>query len=288
MRVKERHVGLDILRIVSMIMIVTLHYLGKGGFLWETEPYTPLYYLVYGIEALCLVSVNAYVLISSYFLVESNEVRKKKLLKLYATVWFYNFIISVLLYKLDVPFSKMEIIYSIFPFFTKRYWYVNAYILLYLLHPYLNKLVQSINKRELQRLLITLLAFFCVAQSVFPVLEWTYDETQGYGIIWFVVLYLVAVYIKQYGGVLNKARWYQLLLVWCGASGACVCSKIILSVVLDSAGRGSVYTDIWYTYNSLPVLLGSICIFIFFTKIELKSEKVKVVVTKVGGATLGV
>ena len=65
---KERNVGLDLLRIVSMLMIVTLHYLDKRrSFMADrTEYIFMVFYLV--IKSLCLVSVNCYVLISAYFL----------------------------------------------------------------------------------------------------------------------------------------------------------------------------------------------------------------------------
>lgn len=34
---KQRNIGLDLLRIIAMLMIVTLHYLGNGQFLLNEE-----------------------------------------------------------------------------------------------------------------------------------------------------------------------------------------------------------------------------------------------------------
>lgn len=150
---KNRNIGLDLLRIISMLMIVTLHYLAKGGFLWNTDPNTFLWYFVWFIEALCLISVNCYVLISAYFLADSKQTKIKKVIELWLEMLFYSVGISAILVLLGQPLSIKDIIYTIFPFATKSYWFINTYILLYLLHPFINKVVWSINKKEFQRLL---------------------------------------------------------------------------------------------------------------------------------------
>ena len=53
----------------AMIMIVCLHYLSKGGLLGSPSraDMTVTGYTIWFVEALCLVAVNAYVLLSGYF-----------------------------------------------------------------------------------------------------------------------------------------------------------------------------------------------------------------------------
>ena len=64
---EKRNIGLDLLRILSMFMVLILHLLGKGGML-EKESNSQIYYLIYNfMEILCIVAVNCYVLISGYF-----------------------------------------------------------------------------------------------------------------------------------------------------------------------------------------------------------------------------
>ena len=43
---EKRNIGLDLLRILSMFMILILHLLGKGGML-EKESNSQIYYLIY-------------------------------------------------------------------------------------------------------------------------------------------------------------------------------------------------------------------------------------------------
>lgn len=285
---RNRNIGLDLLRSISMLMIVTLHYLAKGGVLWNTTPNTFLWYFVWFIEALCLISVNCYVLISAYFLTDSKQVKMKKVIGLWAEMLFYSVSISVILALAGVPLSIKDIIYTIFPFLTKSYWFINTYILMYLLHPFINKVVWSINKNEFQRLLIILIVFFSLEQSILPFPEMTLDQTGGYGIIWFVVLYFVGAYIKRYETEYQFLSGKINCVIFFGSGILLLLSRVILSNVLLRFGFDEKYADIWYSYNSIPVFVASIAIFLTFLNIEIIHRGSKRLITKMGGATLGV
>ena len=66
---KPRQLNYEILRILAMLMIVSLHYFSKGGLLSSpiSNPISATGYTVWLLEAFCLVAVNVYVLISGYF-----------------------------------------------------------------------------------------------------------------------------------------------------------------------------------------------------------------------------
>lgn len=285
---KNRNIGLDFLRIISMLMIVMLHYLAKGGFLWNTDSNTFLWYFVWFIEALCLISVNCYVLISAYFLTDSKQVKMKKVIGLWTEMLFYSVSISVILALSGVPLSTKDIIYTIFPFLTKSYWFINTYILMYLLHPFINKVVWSINKNEFQRLLIILIVFFSLEQSILPFPEMTLDQTGGYGIIWFVVLYFVGAYIKRFEKECQFLSRKINCVIFFGSGILLLLSRAILSNVLLRFGFDEKYADIWYSYNSIPVFVASIAIFLTFLNIEIIHRGSKRLITKMGGATFGV
>lgn len=70
---KKRQLNYELLRILAMLMIVCLHYLSKGGLLGDPSraDMTATGYTAWLVEALCLVAVNVYVLISGYFGVDS-------------------------------------------------------------------------------------------------------------------------------------------------------------------------------------------------------------------------
>ena len=73
MQKKERMANLEVLRCVAMMMVVVLHYLGKGGLLPDlTAPLSAQDMAAWLLEAICIVAVNVYMMISGYFLCESS------------------------------------------------------------------------------------------------------------------------------------------------------------------------------------------------------------------------
>ena len=92
----KRKTNIELLRIISMFMIVVYHYCCHGYLIREvgTAGYnTPILWLIY---TFCYSAVNIYVLISGYFLCKS-EFKWKKVLKIYIEVLFYSVIIFTLL-----------------------------------------------------------------------------------------------------------------------------------------------------------------------------------------------
>ena len=69
----KRDTGLDLLRIISMIMVVCLHTVGWGGLVeGALIPGTVNWYLGNAMHTLSLQAVNCFVLISGYFLCTSQ------------------------------------------------------------------------------------------------------------------------------------------------------------------------------------------------------------------------
>ena len=71
---KERMANLELLRCIAMMMVIVLHFLGKGGLLAElTNPSLGATGTVaWLLESFAIVAVNVYMLISGYFLCTSS------------------------------------------------------------------------------------------------------------------------------------------------------------------------------------------------------------------------
>ena len=63
---KERNYGIDLLRLISMFMIVGLHVLGQGGILKSVQDLTFKGEIFWGLEILFYGAVNVYAIISGY------------------------------------------------------------------------------------------------------------------------------------------------------------------------------------------------------------------------------
>ena len=131
----KRNIGLDILKIIAMIMIVFLHVLAKGRFISDIYN-IELYRIAYIFEILFIIAVNCYVLITGYFQIDA-KFKIKKVINIWTKVVFY----SITIYFFILLFGQKEFnikdgIKVIFPILTNEYWFVNCYILLYIFSPF--------------------------------------------------------------------------------------------------------------------------------------------------------
>ena len=85
----ERNYGIDLLRIICMVMIVIHHVLLHGGILREVEWFCPQYKEAWFLEAGVFCAVNAYGIISGYV---GNIFRKKKKTFLFSIVTLCHFV----------------------------------------------------------------------------------------------------------------------------------------------------------------------------------------------------
>ena len=91
-KTKERNANMDLLRILSMFLIILLHSIDHSGVL-EVADVGPMHMQLYirFIYMLTQVCVNCYVLLSGYLLVKS-KFRLQKLVALWMEVIFYSFV----------------------------------------------------------------------------------------------------------------------------------------------------------------------------------------------------
>lgn len=281
--IKQRNFGLDILRIISMVMILTLHYLDKGGLLGKENNSNFYYIFYYWLEAVSIIAVNVYVLISGYFLVET-EFKWKKVLKLWGEVIFY----SITIYLILIIFGHKEIqikelVKSFFPILTKEYWFVNVYLMMYILSPFMNKLIYSLDKEQYRKLLVILIIGF----SIYGILpsEYTFDSTGGYGIIWFVCLYLIAGYIRLHFNSSIKSIRYVGIYFSCTIL-ITIC-MLLIDWLCNYLGRATLIGKI-LQYNNIIVLIESIAIFMFFKQLNIKGNKLMKIVKITAPCTFAV
>lgn len=269
MRMDERKYNLDLLRILSMLFIVSLHYLGVGGAFYNiTDGNTELLTYNYGIasllEALSIVGVNCFVLISGYFLVNSSF-KMKKALHIYLTTLFYS-VIFFIAYVIVNGFSLGNMLSSFLPISMSTYWFITVYLVLYILSPFINLLCNNMTQKQHAALLLILVIVFSVWKCVLPFAE-TLDTRKGYSLTWFIVLYLTGAYISRYGVQLFKRNWLNLVAYFVIAilSTGVKLSTILLSNRFPILEKGQ---NLFYHYDSITVYLGAVFLFVFFSRLN--------------------
>ena len=189
--------------------VIVLHYnnpiIGKG----ITYSHGAANVLLFVLESLNVCAVNLFVLISGYFLAESNKRDVLKPFKLVAQVIMY----SLAFYLLSVitginNFSVRHLAEQFIP----ANWYVILYVALFLISPYINVLLDYLMQHGGQKLF---LAILLLTFSVYPLLvdllqeitgkEYNglstigmYGSEYGYSIVNFVLMYVLGAMLHEH------------------------------------------------------------------------------------------
>ncbi len=212
-----RNYGVDLLKIVSMLMVVVLHILG-AGVLQSCAKGTGGYYVAWLLNVMCYGAVNCFALCTGY-LMSDRQVRGKSLATLWVRVAFYSVLLSVLFACFgDNSMGMGEWLWTFIPVIGQRYWFFTAYFALFFFMPYLNRLIKNLEQKEFKRLVCILLILFVIC----PIIGMgdIFKLSIGYSTFWLIAMYFVGAYFKKYpmcnkinkkflGGVHPCGRYYM-------------------------------------------------------------------------------
>lgn len=290
---KVRQSNFELMRILSMIFIIISHILVHGGVMENTTGVLHLFFTL--VMSFILVHVNSFVLLAGYFNY-NKDFSWKKFFKSFNQAWFYQVSIALIGFFTGITiFSKMDLINNLSPFFN-AYWYVVCYLCLYLLSPFLNRLISNLNQKEHKRLIILLLFLF----SFIPFI--TNQGTivnSGLTLVNFIMLYFIGSYLKKYpisenfhfkNYSKNKLQIILLLgficfgllhfaVYWLGL-GALSFNNSLLTKI------GSIFQTSFQTYSAPFVICMSVCYFLWFSTLNIKSRVINFIASLVFGVYL--
>lgn len=270
----SREANFELLRVIAMIMVTMLHTLGHGGVLEAYEFGSARYIAMWFIETLSYVSVNLFVLITGYFMVNSNF-KISRIIKLSVQVEFYSLICLIIAkFVLKQEINIEDIVSALFPLTGGIYWFASAYAVLIALSPLLNKFIHSMSKNEHFLACISLCTIFCVIPTF---LFWSRGIlSSGSDFAWFIVLYISAAYIKLYSEdtlYLNCKRksYFIIYIILCSL---CVLSRLFIGQICKITFGTIKGSGLFYSYNSILIFVASVCLFMFFRTLEIKNNKI--------------
>lgn len=285
----SRMANMELLRSVAMMMVIVLHYLGKGNLLPQlTEAIGAAGYVAWALEALAIVAVNVYMLISGYFLVESRF-KVSRVLGLIFQAMFYSLLVPVVLVLAGVlapsGITVYQLLYYVFPTQMEHYWFLTAYVVMYLFAPILGRAVHQMTRKQHACVAGCLLVLFSLGKSVLPMsLEM---DRHGYDGLWFMTVYLVAAYIRLYGIPLFSNKGRSILFYFAGC--ACVFGiTMVLHFVYLKTGAFDYVLKVAYDYNHIVNLFAAVALFYAFLFLKLPEGKVSKLICRVAPYTFGV
>lgn len=274
----QRDMRFELLRIVSIYMIILHHlilhvaineYVGININVLISQ-----LYLIGG-----KVGVNIFLLISGYFGVK-GQFRPSKAFRIELQVLFYTVTsVGIGLFFFPEIISVKTIIQAMMPTTFNAYWYITAYMAMYLLSPYINMVANNISKEKYIFLLFVLFYIESFAPTVLRQRYWASD------LMWFVFVYLIGAYIRNYeiGKEIKTvhlciASAFSWLIPW-GIS-------IALNVLSLRISALQKYVNVFTTSNYSFFML-SISVLLFLTFASLKPVYNKKILS-FSKATLGI
>ena len=277
---KERNSSLELLRIISMLLIVAAHFSVHGGFLKPTVATLDFSYVCQQIIGLyAYVGVSAFMLITGYFMVSSKKNNGRKALKLMVDILFYSVFLLVICAVFGLKsLSKTDIFGSFIPW--GNYWFVVNYIVILFLSPYINTLLLQLSKKQYLSMLIVvvislrLLSYFLLGH--FSITGGTFD--------YFIIFYLIGGYIKLHVKQVISNKWNLIVAILSFITVA------LIALAVDGyalwKGNDAILQNYIHFKNldSLPVDICAITSFLYFSRMDYRNK----FINKVASFTLDV
>lgn len=209
-----------------MFLIVAHHFAIHGFFDWSLRPFewSPIWLQV--LESGGKVGVNLFILLSGYFMINQKKTKLIKVFQLHSQLLSYGLGITLAFVLLDLaPVSVSVWLNSLLPVTFQTWWFASAYLVLYLISPYLNTLLNQLTKRQYLSLLIGGGVLWVLLPSL------TSKSYESNEFVWLVYLYSLAGFIRLYQQELRLyQRYYKTLLI--GGAGL----SYLLVVGFDTLG----------------------------------------------------
>ena len=257
----ERRSNLELLRIVSMILIVAHHYSVHGGFILPNMDFNKAFIQILSLGG--KLGVDCFVLITGYFMIES-KFHLEKAVKLWAQIWFYSVLFMGIFYGFEICEFQMELlIKSIFPITYSMYWFATTYLVLYVLTLFLNPALKKMSRKQHLALTWTLGIFW----SILPTFT---NGDFGYSSLGlFLLLYLIGAYFRLYPSQLSNqcGKSFVLGIIMYGVIIAFVFLIDYLSVIFPGLEGYETYLS---GENKVTTILCAIGLFLGFKNLRMK------------------
>ncbi len=238
---QKRQLNLELLRILCIFFIIAGHVGERSGI-----------ELFSSFSTVAPHAVNCFVMISGYFLITSTFKAERVLRTIIETI-FYTFTITLILYLIGKA-SIEDLVKSIIPFAPTKfaYWFVNKYLAVLLLSPFICKLCTTISKKQYQILLVTMLLINSTFFAIFPFGQLFGN---GFSLLWMITVFITGGYLRLYSLKMKHYGWVTLALL----ATYNLCNNYCREII-------------HLHYNSLLTYAVTITTFLWFKEIQIPNN----------------
>ena len=281
----KRQFGIDLIRTIAIIFVLVVH-----CFL-NIEFYNQSYI---GISTYCLLLIRniAFVCVPLFLILTGYCMADKKLEKGYFSkiikiiiVYLLISIISLLykIFYLNEPFTIHQII-DIFTFKLNGYsWYVEMYIGLFLIIPFLNIIYENLYSKNHKRVLFIVLAIITTLPLTFSDIHIEYLNLNIFPSYWRtlypILYYYIGCYIKEYKPSNNKIVYILIF----------ISTLLIESTIVFYMGYGNpIILNSISKYGSIFAIVLAVLVFLLFYKTKIHGNIMRKAFEIIANNTLGI
>lgn len=255
--------GIDVLKIVSILMVSVLHILGQGGILSAASGIQSQ--VVWAMEAACYCAVNSFAIASGYV----QSTRSAPNLRRIVTLWLQVVCLTcgiTLVFKLlgQAVFDPLTIRKCLLPVLSGDYWYFTAYFVLCFFIPLLNRACAALSNRELRQLTAVIFGLACAGRitGFWGAMDF-YRLNGGYSVFWLLLLYLIGAWLRRDSAVLHRIPGWGIALIYVGAVGV---------ARLEHLADTGLHL---LRYDSPAILLSAAALVALFSRLTVSSSRLR-------------
>lgn len=264
----KRIYGIDVLKMMAMVMVVMLHVMGSGGVFGVCAENARSFHFA-GFKVFysaCMCAVDCFVLATGYVMCR-HTFKYGRIFKLWAEVVFYalGMLIVAKCFFPSIEIGYKTVLQAVMPVSFDTYWFFTDYVGLFFCIPFLNRLLAALDKKTSWQMV--LVGF--VVWSVFASISGgdIFNLNGGYSLIWFIYLYLLAGTISLHG--------LPAFITPLRAVGLFVCSAMMTTLFCflgdHISRRWGVFGGGWGSYASPFVLLEAVSLLALCLHLEIKN-----------------
>lgn len=280
MDIKKRNINIDLIKCIAVFSVISIHFFANANF-YNQKINNNIMYMHTTFRCLFMICVPLF-LITTGYLMNKKSISKKYYLSIIRVLLIYLLTtISVLIYYLikdNIPMTIKYFIKGITTFDTGYSWYIEMYLGLFLIIPFINLIYHNLkNKKEKKLLIITML----IITSLPGIANCKYRLIPDWYMQFYpLTYYFIGCYLSEYKININKYLNAFLFIISVSISG-------IINILLS-------YNDIFLRgiHNDWPSILNVVpttLIFIFILNLDLTKapHKIKKIIYKISELSLG-
>lgn len=298
-KLQSRNASMDIIRIVAAFTVLSVHFFLHNGFYSQIVEGVPMYIMVL-MRTLFSVCVPLFMILTGYLMSHKTLSRKYYSGISKTLIVFVLATLACMIFKTvhdNEPFSLKSFILGTLDFTGANYsWYIEMYIGLFLLVPFLNLAYNKLKNKRQKQVLVLTLVFLTIIPTLFNIFNfdnpaWWSDPKSSDTFAklvpsWWMGFYPIAYYftgcyIREYGIRLKTRSMLVLFLL-----AILIFGTFNFYRSYGTTFKSGIYV---YWYGFEPYIL-SVLLFVLLSRIKTENmnEKVKFVLWKVSDLALGI